>query len=120
MKLALEVLSIDQERGKVTVPSATEQVVVAPDELSLDTRTAFRQRAAVRIDAMRVGHGRLVVDMTATETMDSAGLGTLILVQRRAAARRIRVVLRGLNEDLRFLLVLTKVHGLFEVETPET
>ena len=104
----------------MTAPSATEQVVVAPDDLSLDTRTAFRQRAAIRIDAMRAGQGRLIVDMTSTRTMDSAGLGTLILLQRRAAARRIRVILRGLNKDLHFLLVLTKLEDLFEWESAES
>jgi anti-anti-sigma factor len=86
--------------------------------LTLDSREEFRRRAVAAIDSMRAAQSRLVVDMTATKSMDSAGLGTLILVQRRAAARRSRVELRGLNEDLRFLLTLTKLEDLFEIRPP--
>ena len=48
--------------------------------------------------------------------MDSAGLGALMLIQRRAAERRLTVCLRGVTEDLRFLLVLTKLDDLFDLE----
>jgi ABC-type transporter Mla MlaB component len=48
--------------------------------------------------------------------VDSAGLGALMLIQRRAAEKRQTVCLRGANEELRFLLVLTKLDDLFELE----
>jgi len=40
-----------------------------------------------------------------------------MLVQRKAAERRLGVTLRGVNEELRFLLVLTKLDDLFELES---
>src|SRR3989449_10885924 len=40
-----------------------------------------------------------------------------MLIQRRAAERRLTVCLRGANEELRFLLVLTKLDDLFELES---
>ena len=95
-----------------------ELVVVAPEELGLDSRTALRRDAVERLESMRKGAGRLVIDMSATRSIDSAGLGVLILIQRRAAERRVPVSLRGLTEELRFLLVLTKLEDLFEIETP--
>jgi anti-anti-sigma regulatory factor len=49
--------------------------------------------------------------------VDSAGLGALMLVQRRAAERKQVVVLRNVNEELRFLLVLTKLDDLFQLES---
>ena len=52
-----------------------------------------------------------------TRQIDSAGLGALMLVQRKAAERRLTVCLRGANEELRFLLVLTKLDDLFELES---
>jgi anti-anti-sigma regulatory factor len=58
----------------------------------------------------------LVIDLTGTRAVDSAGLGTLMLIQRRAADRRQTVCLRGANDELRFLLVLTKLDDLFELE----
>lgn len=100
----------------MTAPSATVHVVLAPEELSLDSRTAFRSRTVTEIDAMTVGASRLVIDMSGTRTIDSAGLGTLILVRRRAASRRVRVALRGVNHEIKALLTLTKLADLFEVE----
>jgi hypothetical protein len=39
-----------------------------------------------------------------------------MLVQRRAAERRQIVALRNVNDEIRFLLVLTKLVDLFEME----
>jgi anti-anti-sigma regulatory factor len=50
--------------------------------------------------------------------VDSAGLGTLMLIQQHAAGRRLTIRLRGINEELRLLLVLTKLEDMFEVERP--
>jgi len=97
-----------------------ERVVVAPEELGLDTRIEFRREALSHVDHMRAGAGRLVIDLSATHSVDSTGLGALIMVQRRATQRRVHVTLRGVNEDLRFLLVLTKLEDLFELETTDS
>ena len=40
-----------------------------------------------------------------------------MLIQRRAAEREQRVVLRHLRDEFRFLLVLTKLDDLFEIES---
>jgi len=39
-----------------------------------------------------------------------------MLVQRRAAERRQSIVLRQPSDELRFLLVVTKLVSLFEIE----
>ena len=65
---------------------------------------------------MTPGAGRLVIDLTGTRTVDSAGLGVLMLIQRQAAERRASVALRHPNDELRFLLTLTKLEDLFELE----
>jgi hypothetical protein len=39
-----------------------------------------------------------------------------MLIQRHAAERRVPVVLRNANDELRFLLALTKLADLFELE----
>ncbi len=77
----------------------------------------FRQAAVVLLEQMPEGTGRLVIDLSSTSQVDSAGLGALMLIQRRAAQRRQVVVLRNANEELRFLLVLTKLDDLFQVES---
>ena len=94
-----------------------EKTLAAPETLGLDTRTGFRRSATELLEQLPEGTGRLVIDLTSTRAVDSAGLGALMLIQRRAAERRQTVCLRGANEELRFLLVLTKLDDLFELET---
>jgi anti-anti-sigma factor len=88
----------------------------APETLGLDTRSDFRRAGIDLLDSLSEGDGTLVIDLTATRAVDSAGLGALMLVQRRAAERRLTVVLRNANEELRFLLALTKLDDLFRLE----
>ena len=92
-----------------------EQVVVAPERLGLESRVRFREVASDLIDRTAPGMGRLVIDCGRLRSIDSAGLNTLILVQRKAATRRIRVFLRELDDELQALLVLTKLDDLFEL-----
>src|SRR2546427_4373839 len=92
----------------------TERVLAAPEQLGLESRTDFRRAAAELLEQLPEGAGRLIIDMSGTRQVDSAGLGALMLIQRRAAERRLTVCLRGANEELRFLLVLTKLDDLFE------
>ena len=98
-------------------PQPTQKVLAAPDTLGLDSRASFRGSASDLLDQLPEGTGRLVIDLSATRQVDSAGLGALMLIQRKAAERRQTVCLRDANEELRFLLVLTKLDDLFELET---
>ncbi|MGH7605869.1 MAG: STAS domain-containing protein [Gemmatimonadales bacterium] len=90
--------------------------MAAPERLDLESRTAFRRAAGEVLDLLAEGSGRLVIDLSGTRTVDSAGLGALMLVQRRAAERRQSVGLRGASAELRYMLVLTKLDDLFEIE----
>src|SRR2546429_8815297 len=89
----------------------------APGGLGLDSRTAFGRTATELLEQLGEGAGRLVIDLSGPRQIDSAGLGALMLIQRKAAERRLTVCLRGANEELRFLLVLTKLDDLFELES---
>jgi anti-anti-sigma factor len=93
-----------------------ERGLAAPETLGLETRVEIRLAAAQLLEGMPEGSGRLVIDLTNTREVDSAGLGALMLIQRMAAERRQVVVLRNPNEEVRFLLTLTKLYDLFVVE----
>ena len=100
--------------------SATEtnaRVVLAPEVLGLESRGTFRDVAVDTLEALPDREGVLLIDFSGTRRIDSAGLGALMLIQRRAAERQQRVVLRHLRDEFRFLLVLTKLDDLFEIET---
>ena len=98
-------------------PQDVERGLTAPESLGLDTRVEIRKAATQLLEEMPEGTGRLVVDLTHTRLVDSAGLGALMLIQRRAAERRQVVVLRNPNEEIRFLLALTKLADLFQIES---
>jgi anti-anti-sigma regulatory factor len=93
-----------------------ERGLAAPEILGLETRVEIRRAAAQLLEGMPEGSGRLVIDLTHTREVDSAGLGALMLIQRVAAERRQMVVLRNPSDEVRFLLTLTKLYDLFIVE----
>jgi anti-anti-sigma regulatory factor len=93
-----------------------ERGLAAPEILGLETRVEIRLAAAQLLEGMPEGSGRLVIDLTHTREVDSAGLGALMLIQRMASDRRQVVVLRNPNDEVRFLLTLTKLYDLFIVE----
>jgi len=86
----------------------------APESLGLDTRDRVRKDAIKLLDGLPEGDGRLVIDLAATRKVDSAGLGALMLVQRHASERRQAVALTNVSDEIRFLLVLTRLDELFE------
>ncbi len=90
------------------------QQYAAPETLGLETRDRVRKDAIKLLDGMREGYGRLVIDLAKTAKVDSAGLGALMLIQRHAADRRLSVSLANPNDEIRFLLMLTKLDELFE------
>ena len=97
---------------------ATARELFAPERLGLDTRIDFRTTAVEHLDRLPQETGTLVIDLSRTRHVDSAGLGALMLVQRRAAERRQIVVLRQPSDELRFLLAITKLAELFELDPP--
>ena len=100
-------------------PQEVERGLSAPDTLGLETRVQIRKAAFQLLEEMPEGTGRLIIDLGRTRHIDSAGLGALMLIQRRAAERRQTVVLRHPSEEIHFLLVLTKLYDLFQVEAGE-
>jgi anti-anti-sigma regulatory factor len=99
------------------LPHEVERSLAGPETLGLDTRVEIRKTAIRLLEEMPEGAGRLVIDLARTRQVDSAGLGALMLIQRRAAERRQVVVLRNASEEIRFLLVLTKLDDLFQLES---
>ncbi len=97
-------------------PQEVERGLAAPDTLGLESRVAIRKAAIQLLEGMPEGAGRLVIDLGRTRHVDSAGLGALMLIQRAAAERRQKVILRNPNEEIRFLLILTKLYDLFQID----
>ena len=93
-------------------------MVPAPQHLGVQTRAAFRDEVLAALARLKEEPrpGRLVIDLGATQRIDSAGLGTLVMLQLRAAEQKRSVVLRGASEEIRFLLLMTKLEDRFVIE----
>ncbi|HRP08362.1 MAG TPA: STAS domain-containing protein [Gemmatimonadales bacterium] len=100
----------------MTNPPRSRRVLDAPSPLGLATREGFRRAARDLLGEMPLGEGELVIDFRATTEVDSSGLGALVLIQRHAAERRQRVVLKGVGPEIEYLLVLTRIDDLFQFE----
>jgi len=96
----------------------SDLVLKVPTRLGVDTRAAFREEARHALESLTrtEGDARLVLDLSGTERVDSAGLGALLAVQTRAAEARRQVLLRGASEEIRFLLVMTRLDDRFVIE----
>ncbi|MFI5280401.1 MAG: STAS domain-containing protein [Gemmatimonadales bacterium] len=95
----------------------TDSIVQAPNHLGESSRAEFRERALSALAKLQQSPGgRLIVDLSGTERLDSAGLGTLVMLQMRAADQRCCVVLCGPSEEIRFLLLMTRLEDRFIIE----
>ncbi len=92
--------------------------VTAPVQLGAQTRGPFREDALRAIEQLGEAEpgGRLVIDLAETQRIDSAGLGTLVMLQLRAAEKRHTVCLKGVSEEMRFLLLMTRLEDRFDIE----
>ncbi|GAC1652769.1 MAG: hypothetical protein NVS4B3_15220 [Gemmatimonadaceae bacterium] len=90
-------------------------VLAAPAQLSAETRSEFRRGALAHLEALTArGVRRMVVNLSATTEVDASGLGILVLVQKRARELGSSLVLARVPQQVRYLLVLTKLDHLFE------
>lgn len=90
-------------------------MIQAPTRLVAETRVDFRCAALDSLErAGEVGSPLLAIDMGETRDVDASGLGILVLVQKRARERGLSTRLLNTQHNVRSLLALTKLEGLFE------
>jgi anti-anti-sigma factor len=91
--------------------------IAAPDRLVADTRAQFRKDALNYLDrASAQSVTTFSLDMSRTTEMDASGLGILVVVQKKAKELGIRMVIANAPQQVRYLLLLTKLEHLFEFE----
>ena len=91
--------------------------IAAPDRLVADTRAQFRKDALAYLDRAAAQSVKdFALDMTHTTEMDASGLGILVVVQKKARELGIRMRITGAPQQVRYLLLLTKLEHLFEFE----
>ena len=68
------------------------------------------------LDALRAQPQKLTVDLTGVTYMDSSGLATLMETMRIGRQQGTRLVLSGIQEQPRYLLRVTDLDHVFEIE----
>lgn len=92
-------------RGEVTV-------VQVDGQLTVGNRHELKTTIQAAQDA---GSRKFVLDCSATDYIDSSGLGALVTIARRVREAGGQIRLAGLNDDLRSLFELTKLDTLFAI-----
>jgi anti-sigma B factor antagonist len=87
-------------------------VVEGPSQFTIENRADVRQRVRSELDQ---GRATVVVDLSGTEYVDSAGLGTLVLLNKEARAAGGCLVLAGLSDHVRDLLRLVRLDEVFTI-----
>lgn len=93
-------------------------VVAAPEALNAQSRVDFRSAALECLErAVGSGSAALTIDMSATCDVDACGLGTLVMLTRRARERGLVTRLWRAQDEVRSLLSITHLEPLFQFRT---
>lgn len=87
-------------------------VVRCGGSLDADSVASFKKATA---DLVNRGAVRLVVDCAGLTFIDSMGLGALISLLRRVRQREGDLKVAALNEDVKTIFEITRLHRLFDV-----
>ena len=93
-----------EESGNVTIVIVSE----------LDARNAEQAKTAFG-EFVDSGALDLVIDLSALDFIDSAGLGALLTVLNAVGAAGGRLVLCGLSKRVRSIFELTRLHRVFGI-----
>jgi anti-sigma B factor antagonist len=102
----------------VTIERQGDTVVACVlGDLVVGNRRELQQAVMAAIDG---GALEVIVDLERAGYVDSAGLGTLVMLAKRVRAHGGELRLTSLNEDVRTLFALTKLDTVFAVGPART
>ena len=92
-------------------------MLAVPARLTIENRDDFRRALLAWIDdAIANGESDIVLDMHRTEDLDVSGIALLVAVQQRASLHQLAIRIRGANDRVRQMLVVSRMATLFTVE----
>ena len=87
-----------------------------PSRLDGSTVEQVRRSLTMTLDSMAADAGDLVLDCSALDVMDAAGLGLIVGLHRRAHASGRRLVLADPGPRMLRLLAVTRLHRVLHLE----
>lgn len=88
------------------------QVLQCGGSLDADSVAGFKK---IAYDLVSGGSTRFVIDCSGLNFIDSMGLGVLISLLRRVRQQQGDVKVAALNEDVKTIFEITRLHRLFDV-----
>jgi ABC-type transporter Mla MlaB component len=102
-------------RSNGNEPIDVSHTFSAPDRIVAETRATFRKEALVFMEqAVAAGLFEVSMEMSKTVEVDASGLGVLVVVQKKAKELGLRMRVTRAPQQVRYLLLLTKLEHLFE------
>jgi anti-sigma B factor antagonist len=92
-------------------------IVNLPERFLMANASAYR---APMIEVIEQGSGKLIVNLSITEFMDSTGLGVLVSLLKAARNRGGDIVLCNMSNTVRALFELTRLHTVFKIFDEES
>jgi anti-sigma B factor antagonist len=89
------------------------QIVSLQGRITVDNGNEMRRKLA---DTLLPRLPKLTVDLSGVTYMDTSGLATLMEAMRIARRQGTRLVLSGIQDQPRYLLEITDLDHLFEIE----
>ncbi len=103
----------DQPGLNVRMEQVGQAVVVTPEgEIAYTEATQFRQWMRKAHDA---SPERIVVDLTGIEYMNTPGVATLVEALQSAKKNKYRLVLAGMNTNVRSVFEVARLNTVFEI-----
>jgi anti-sigma B factor antagonist len=88
------------------------EVVPISGGITTDTSSQMRSRLG---DALRSKPNAVTIDLSQVDYMDTSGLATLIEAMSTARKQHTELLLRGVQEQPRYLLKITGLDRLFPI-----
>jgi anti-sigma B factor antagonist len=89
------------------------EIVSISGRVAIDTSSRMRDRLA---DALRSKPDAITIDLSQVDYMDTSGLATLIEAMRLARMQKTELLLRGVQEQPRYLLKVSDLDHVFPIE----
>lgn len=89
------------------------EIVSISGRVAIDTSSRMRGRL---VDALRLKPDAITIDLSQVDYMDTSGLATLIETMRLARQQNTQLLLRGVQEQPRYLLKVSDLDRVFPIE----
>ncbi len=98
---------------KLDVKSQNSVIVITPHLSRIDASVATEFKSRL-IDLVDKGNGKIVINLSEVDFIDSSGLGVLVLILRKVGPDG-KIRLCKVNDSVRSIFELTRLNEVFDI-----